>query len=89
MESLPADELIAFWGVGSQYCRLARFYDCLDFSKFIQIDTNEHQQKMKRLGNKIYSPEILVQKEIKFVIITSPIAKDAILRTIKEGYPSV
>lgn len=89
MEALPADEVIAFWGVGSQYCRLARFYDCLDSSRFIQIDANEYQQKMERLGKKIYAPDIIFQKKIKSVIITSPIAKDAILKTIENEYPSV
>jgi len=89
MAALPEDEVIAFWGVGSQYSRLTRFYECLDSNRFIQIDASEHQQKMTRLGKKIYSPDIIAKKEIKFVIITSPIAKDAIFKTIEKEYPSV
>ncbi len=89
MAALPEDEVIAFWGVGSQYCRLARFYDSIDFSKFIQIDASKYQQKMHRLGNKIYSPEIIAQKEITSVIVTSPTTKDAILKSIEERYPLV
>ncbi len=89
MAALPDDEVIAFWGVGSQYCRLARFYACFNSNRFVQVDSNKHQQKMTRLGRKIYAPDIIAQKEIKSVIITSPTAKDAILKTIEHEYPSV
>ncbi|MEN6374031.1 MAG: radical SAM protein [Smithella sp.] len=86
---VPAEEEIAFWGVGSQYCRIARFHAGFDAERFIQVDGNEHQQKMTRLGKKIYNPEIIITKNIKTVIITSPIAKNEILKIIKNGYPSV
>lgn len=87
--ALPKDEVIAFWGVGSQYYRMARFYGSLTAERFIQIDGNEHQQKMTRLGKKIYGPEVLISQNIKTVIITSPIAKNAILKAITDSSPSV
>lgn len=87
--ALPENEVIAFWGVGSQFYRMSRFYEGFDSDRFIQIDADEHHQKMTRLGKKIYSPEIINQKEIKTVIITSPIAKDAIIRAIDQSFPSI
>ena len=90
MKNIPADEEIVFWGVGSQYCRIARFHKgCFDSEKFIQVDGNERHQLMKRLEKDIYHPEIISEKEIETVVITSPLAKEAICRIIKSEYPSV
>lgn len=88
-EAIPADETIVFWGVGSQYCRLARFHDGFDSPRIIQVDANEHQQKMTRLGKKIYSPDIISENNLKNVVITSPVAKNSIIRAIDSNYPCV
>ncbi len=90
MKEIPEDEEIVFWGVGSQYCRIARFHKgCFDSKRFIQADGNQRHQLMTRLGKKIYGPEIIYEKEVKSVVITSPIAKNAICRAIKDNYPSI
>lgn len=87
--ALPADGMVAFWGVGSQYCRLARHYECLNSDRFIQIDASRHHQRMTRLGKKIHGPDIIEKEGIHSVVITSPTAKKSILGAIKIGHHSI
>jgi radical SAM superfamily enzyme YgiQ (UPF0313 family) len=90
MAEIPENEKIVFWGVGSQYCRLARFHPgCFDTDHFIQADGNKRHQLMTRLGKKIHSPEVIDEWQVKTVVITSPLARDAICGIIKSDYPSV
>jgi radical SAM superfamily enzyme YgiQ (UPF0313 family) len=86
---LPREGLIAYWGAGSQYCRIARFYDCFHCERFIQVDANQYYQQLTRLGKKIYDPSIIGQEKISCVVITSPLAKESILKSIREEYPTV
>lgn len=89
MAEVPQDETIAFWGVGSQYCRMARFYDCLQGERFVQVDGSALHQKMTRLGRAIYAPRVIAEMNIDTVIITSPLAKKAILAAISTEYKQV
>ncbi len=89
LNELPDNELIAFWGVGSQYYRLETFCHCLTSNNFIQVDANTYQQKMTRFGKKIHDPKIIKKKNITSVVITSPIAKNVILKTINDEYSNV
>ncbi len=89
MAWLPPEGIIAFWGTGSQYCRIARFYDCFNSERFIQVDANKYYQRLTRLGKRIYDPNIINQEKIACVVITSPLAKESILKSIREGYPTV
>ena len=90
MGEIPEDETIVFWGVGSQYCRIERFHrGCFDSNNFIQADGNKRHQLMTRLGRKIHSPEVISERQVKTVVITSPLARNAICGIIKRDYPSV
>ena len=89
MSEISDEEKVAFWGVGSQYYRISRFYTEFNGDDFIQVDGNAHHQKLTRLGNKIYKPEIVDQRKIRNVIITSPNVKTVILNEIINEHQSV
>lgn len=80
---LPIKEKIAFWGVGSQYYRLARHYAHFESENFIQIDADEKHQNMTRLNKQIYAPSYIVENDVIHIVITSPIAKDKIIEAIR------
>jgi radical SAM superfamily enzyme YgiQ (UPF0313 family) len=79
-----------FWGVGSQYCRLVRFFgNSMKSDHFIQVDSSKHHQQMTRLGKRIYGPDVINEQNISNVIITSPMAKGSITSAIRSRYPAV
>ena len=86
---LPPDGLIGFWGTGSQYCRLAKHYNCLASERYIQVDANRYYQKLTRLRRRIHDPSVIGERKIESVVITSPLAKESILKSIRDGYPTV
>lgn len=89
-EYFPTNRNYAFWGVGSQYHRLSRFFgNDLKAGHFIQVDANEHHQKMTRLGKKIFPPSVIREQGISDVIITSPLARSAIMAAIESGFTNV
>lgn len=89
-ECFPTNRNYAFWGVGSQYHRLSRFFgDDLKGDHFIQVDANEHHQKMTRLGKKIFPPSVIREQGISDVIITSPLARSAIMTAIESDFTDV
>lgn len=88
--NLRTGVLHGFWGVGSQYCRIVRFFgDSMKSDNFIQIDSSSHHQRMQRLGKRIFSPDIINERKIADIVITSPFAKDAIVEAIHSHSPSV
>lgn len=81
-EALPIKEKVAFWGVGSQYYRLARYYTHFECEDFIQIDADKKHQNMMRLNKQIYAPSHIIDHNIMHIVITSPVAKDKIIESI-------
>jgi hypothetical protein len=57
--------------------------------RFIQIDSNEHHQQMTRLGKKIFPPATIHDRQITDIVITSPVARNAIMAAIETDFPQV
>jgi hypothetical protein len=89
-EYFPTNKNCASWRVGSQYHRLSRFFgNDLKAGHFVQVDANEHHQKMTRLGKKIIPPSVMREQGISDVSITSLIARSAIMAAIERGFTDV
>lgn len=86
---LPADPAIGLWGAGGIYYKLIQKYEALTSERFLLVDANPSQQGMTVCGKKIYSPDVILQNDIKAVVITALSRKDDIHATLRGKYPSV
>ncbi len=86
---LPNEPVIALWGAGGIYYKLIQKYEALTSERFLLVDANPSQQGMIVCGKKIYSPDVILQNDIKAVVITALSRKDEIHVTLRGNYHSV
>lgn len=86
---LPADPIIALWGAGGIYYKLIQKYSLLGSQRFLPVDASPSQQGLTIRGKEIQPPDVILQRDIKTVVITALSRKDEIYATLKRNYPSV
>jgi radical SAM superfamily enzyme YgiQ (UPF0313 family) len=83
------NDLGALWGAGGIYYKLMQKYGMLSSERLLLIDANPSQQGLRMCGKEIHSPDIILQKDIKTIIVTALSRKNEIHATLHEKYPSV
>lgn len=86
---LPDDEEIVLWGAGGMYYKLINTYDTLFSKKFLLVDANQSKLGLKICSKLVHPPDLIMEKQIKSVIITALSQKDEISAIISKQYPSV
>jgi len=86
---LPLDQAIALWGAGGIYYKLIKKYSLLASQRFLLVDANPSQRGLTVCGKEIHSPDVIMRKNIKTVVITALSRKKEIHATIQGNYPSV
>ncbi len=89
LDGLPDDSVIALWGAGGIYYKLIQKYKTLSTERFLLVDANSSQQGLTVCGKQIHSPDIILQNNIKTVVITALSRKDDIHAALQEDYPCV
>lgn len=93
VEKLTAGgERLAFWGIGGIFEPFVAEHlgDLLQSDQIYLIDKDKDKHQQIVYGKKIYSPAVLLDGEIKTVVVTAAAAhQSAIERQIKSEYPSV
>jgi len=86
---LPHDGEVVMWGAGGFYDKLMRKYKEFFSNRFLLVDAKNTQQGLSICNKKVLSPDIILDKNIKTIIITALKRKDEICATILENYPFV
>ncbi|HYA42715.1 MAG TPA: radical SAM protein, partial [Syntrophobacteraceae bacterium] len=86
---LPVDRNIVLWGAGGVYYKLMGKYPVLASDRFLLVDKNPAQQGLTICGKKIHSPDIIVQDNIRTVVITALSRKEEIRATLESDYHTV
>jgi hypothetical protein len=80
---------VAVWGCGDVADRLFRNHSLLKDSKFCVVDKNSEKQGTIFWEHQVLSPEVITEKGIDTVIITSVVYADDIYHEIRRKYQNV
>jgi anaerobic magnesium-protoporphyrin IX monomethyl ester cyclase len=86
---LPLEDTIALWGAGGIYYKLANKYDLLSSDKFLLVDADVSRQGLRICKKRVFSPNVILEKGIKSVVITALSRKEDIYANLRRCYPSV
>lgn len=86
---LPIEGDVVLWGAGGFYFKLMQKFNELSSDRFLLVDGKESQRGLRICNKEVHSPDVVVQNNIKTVIITAISRKDEICAAVRWGYPSV
>lgn len=86
---LPQEGNVVLWGAGGFYYKLMQAYEYFSSDRFILIDAKKTQHGLIICKKKVHSPDDILHKNIRTIIITALNRKDEIYATLRDNYPSV
>lgn len=88
-EQLPANQDIILWGAGGIYYKLIKKYSLLASQRFILVDADQSLRRLTICGKEIHSPDVILEKNIRTVVITALSRKEDIRAAVMADYPCV